>query len=77
MSTLSDTDRQVIRDFKALIARETENDGDTLTIKGLGTFSRQQNAAKQGRNPQTGDTLTIPARSVLRFKASATTRRDI
>ncbi len=42
--------------------------GDKVTLVGFGTFSVAERAARQGRNPQTGKTITIAARKVARFK---------
>lgn len=42
---------------------------DTVELKGFGTFSLKQRAERQGRNPQTGETITIPAQNVPHFKA--------
>ncbi|MDR9501735.1 MAG: HU family DNA-binding protein [Desulfurivibrionaceae bacterium] len=41
---------------------------DKVTLVGFGTFSTSKRAARQGRNPQTGDTIQIDARTVARFK---------
>jgi DNA-binding protein HU-beta len=43
--------------------------GDKLTLSGLGTFSVSKRAARNGRNPLTGETIKIKARKVARFKA--------
>jgi len=45
--------------------------GDKVTLVGFGTFSVSERAARQGRNPQTGKTITIAARKVARFKAGS------
>lgn len=42
--------------------------GDKVTLVGFGTFSVSKRSARQGRNPQTGATIEIPARTVARFK---------
>ena len=39
-----------------------------LTLSGLGTFVVEQRSARQGRNPRTGATLTIPACKVVKFR---------
>jgi len=43
--------------------------GDKLTLSGLGTFSVSKRAARNGRNPLTGETIKIKARKVAKFKA--------
>lgn len=53
--------------------------GDKVTLVGFGTFSAVKRATKQGRNPQTGKSITIKARKVAKFKAGgklATTLAD-
>ncbi|MEA3548839.1 MAG: HU family DNA-binding protein [Thermodesulfobacteriota bacterium] len=42
--------------------------GDKVTLVGFGTFSVSERKARQGRNPQTGETIQIAARTVARFK---------
>jgi DNA-binding protein HU-beta len=43
--------------------------GDTVAIVGFGTFVVKARAARNGRNPQTGATIQIPASKVPGFKA--------
>ena len=43
--------------------------GDKLTLVGFGTFSISARAARKGRNPQTGATINIAAKNVVKFKA--------
>lgn len=45
--------------------------GDKVTLVGFGTFSVSKRSARQGRNPQTGATIEIAARTVARFKAGS------
>ncbi len=40
-----------------------------MVLVGFGSFTTSQRAARTGRNPQTGDTMQIPAATVARFKA--------
>jgi|SRR6185437_4328740 len=42
--------------------------GDTVTLVGFGTFSVSNRAARNGRNPQTGETIKIKAAKVPKFK---------
>ena len=44
--------------------------GDKVKISGFGNFLVKQKKARVGRNPQTGEQITISARRVLTFKPS-------
>ncbi len=48
---------------------ETLKKGDKITLVGFGTFSVSTREARQGRNPQTGKTIDIPAKKIAKFKA--------
>jgi DNA-binding protein HU-beta len=40
-----------------------------VTLVGFGTFSKSRRKARNGRNPQTGETIKIKASNVVKFKA--------
>ena len=40
-----------------------------VTLVGFGTFTAKERAAREGRNPQTGETMTIAACKAPKFKA--------
>jgi DNA-binding protein HU-beta len=42
--------------------------GEKTTLIGFGTFSINERAERQGRNPQTKKTITIPAKKIAKFK---------
>jgi DNA-binding protein HU-beta len=42
--------------------------GDKLTLPGFGTFYVTKRAAREGRNPKTGDKMKIPAKRVPKFR---------
>lgn len=44
--------------------------GQKVQIPGLGTFEPRERSAREGRNPQTGETLQIAATTVPGFKAA-------
>lgn len=48
---------------------ETLGKGDDIALVGFGTFSVAERAARDGRNPQTGETIKIKASKVAKFKA--------
>jgi DNA-binding protein HU-beta len=45
--------------------------GDKIALVGFGSFSVTKRTARDGRNPQTGKTIKIPAKNVVKFKAGA------
>ncbi len=47
---------------------EALKQGDKVTLIGFGTFSVAQRKARQGRNPQTGEVIEIPAKKIVKFK---------
>ena len=42
--------------------------GEKVILVGFGTFSVSRRAARTGRNPQTGATIQIAAKTVVKFK---------
>lgn len=42
--------------------------GDKVSLPGAGQFEVAERAARQGRNPQTGETINIPASKAVKFK---------
>lgn len=44
--------------------------GERVKISGFGNFTTRQKKARRGRNPQTGDEITIEKRRVMTFKPS-------
>jgi DNA-binding protein HU-beta len=42
--------------------------GDSVTLTGFGTYKASHRAARNGRNPQTGEVIQIPARTVPVFR---------
>jgi len=48
---------------------EALKSGDTVTLAGFGTFSVSTRAARIGRNPRTGEAISIAASKNPKFKA--------
>ncbi|MEM9527695.1 MAG: HU family DNA-binding protein [Bacteroidota bacterium] len=42
--------------------------GDSVSLIGFGTFSANERPAREGRNPRTGETIKIAAKTVAKFK---------
>ncbi len=56
--------------FTDTVTETLASPGDQkITLVGFGTFSTSERAARTGRNPQTGETINIPATTVPKFKA--------
>jgi DNA-binding protein HU-beta len=45
--------------------------GDKVTLVGFGTFAVADRAAREGRNPKTGEKMNIPASKGVKFKAGS------
>ncbi len=50
---------------------DTMKKGEKLTLIGFGTFSVTERKARDGRNPQTGKKIKIPAKKVVKFKVGS------
>ncbi len=50
---------------------ETLAKGDKVPVAGFGTFAVSERAAREGRNPRTGEPVKIEARKVVSFKAGS------
>ena len=51
--------------------------GEIVSIAGFGTFSTKSRAARQGRNPRTGESIAIAAWNTPAFKAGKTLRETV
>ncbi len=47
----------------------TLRQGDSVTLSGFGTFSVSSRMQRTGRNPRTGEMITIPASKAPKFKS--------
>ncbi|AZO95359.1 HU family DNA-binding protein [Iocasia frigidifontis] len=58
-----------IVDYLSSEAAKQADDRDNVQIIGFGTFEVRDRSSRKGRNPQTGEEITIPARTVPVFRA--------
>ena len=63
-------DTEVVLDAVLTAITEALERGDKVDLRGFGTFQVSGKKERQGRNPQTGETITIAARNVASFKPS-------
>ena len=52
-------------------------DGEKVQLVGFGTFGVKSREARQGRNPQTGKTMTIPASKGVSFTAGSALKAKV
>ncbi len=58
---------KALKAFEEIVTDELA-DGGKVQLVGFGTFDVSQRAAREGRNPQTGEAMSIPASKAPRFK---------
>jgi DNA-binding protein HU-beta len=56
---------------------EALQQGNKVVLPGFGTFSVSNRAERQGKNPSTGESITIPASKVPKFKAGSVLKDKI
>ena len=59
---------KAVKAFTDVIAAELKK-GEKVQLVGFGTFEVSERGAREGRNPQTGESMTIKASKNARFKA--------
>ena len=64
---------EVVEEVFAII-RASLREGQKVKISGFGSFVVNQKKSRRGRNPQTGEPITINSRRVLSFKPSQVLR---
>lgn len=65
-----------LKAFTDVVAEELKKDGKVQLV-GFGTFEVSKRAAREGRNPQTGKTMSIPASKAPKFKAGKALKDSI
>lgn len=73
--TKTDVDK-VVTSLTEVITDELEK-GDSVSLKGFGTFEVRSRSERTGRNPHTGETLVIPASKVPAFKVSSALKKAV
>ena len=61
--------------FEEIATRLAE--GGRVELRGFGAFSTRERAARQGRNPRTGETVEVPEKNVPYFRPGKEMRRAL
>lgn len=59
------------------IIKDELSSGEKVNISGFGKWTVRSKRPRKGRNPQTGETITIPPKRVLTFHPSAKLRQAV
>lgn len=59
------------------IIKTTLESGQNLKVSGFGNFEVKQKKDRRGRNPQTGEAITISSRKILSFKPSTILKKSL
>ena len=70
-SGLSKADSSRALDSLLTTVTKTLKKGDEVAITGFGKFSVAKRGARTGRNPQTGETIQVPATNTVKVSAGA------
>ena len=67
---------KAVKGFTEVVA-ETLRKGEKVSLVGFGTFEVLEREAREGRNPRTGKTMTIPASKAPKFKAGRGLKEEV
>jgi integration host factor subunit beta len=73
--TPQDVEMAVFEIFSAL--QDSLARGNRVEIRGFGAFTVSYRPTRSGRNPKTGETVTVPAKQVPHFKAGKELRERV
>ena len=61
--------KEFFEELSTLAAREVKSNGE-FVLPGFGKLVKSERKAREGRNPATGETIQIPAKTALKFRLS-------
>jgi DNA-binding protein HU-beta len=69
IADISKADAGRALDAFVTVVTDALKEGDTISLVGFGSFAVKERAERQGRNPQSGEVITIKAAKIPSFKA--------
>ena len=80
LATASGMSKKEVNNFLEVLTqtayKEVKASGE-FSLPGLGKLVKKQRAARQGRNPATGATIQIPAKTVVKFRVAKAAKDSI
>ena len=67
----------VLDSFMTNVTKALKKKDGKVTLVGFGTFQKNRQKARKGRNPQTGEPIKIKARNVVKFKPGKQLREAV
>jgi DNA-binding protein HU-beta len=68
--------KQFFEDIASLATSEVKNNGE-FVLPGFGKLVRSERKAREGRNPATGETIQIPAKTTLKFRVGKSMKDSV
>jgi DNA-binding protein HU-beta len=68
--------KNILEAMTDLALKEVKKNGE-FTIKGIGKLVKQKRKARMGRNPATGETIKIPAKTVVKFRVAKAAKEAV
>jgi DNA-binding protein HU-beta len=68
--------KAILDELAKIAVKETKKNG-VFILPGLGRLVKSNRKARIGRNPQTGETIKIPAKTVIKFRVNKSTDRTM
>ena len=62
--------KQAVEILENIAALAYKHAKDTFTLPGIGKLVLKNRAARMGRNPKTGEAISIPAKRVVKFRVA-------
>ena len=72
MLLLLEYQKQIQKKYKDELSK-----GEKVSVAGFGVFKISERAARDGRNPQTGETIKIAASKSVSFKAGTALKEEV
>lgn len=70
------TASQFLESLSSIAYREAKKNGE-FTIPGIGKLVKQQRKARMGRNPKTGESMKIAAKTVVKFRLAKAAKDSV